>query len=134
VLGATKQPEYKVNLQAVFRRRQLSTLSEVSEWWMKGLKLLNIFFILYSIFHLCIVLFVFNNGYGALLVVPIFFLGVLLNLIILSGLLIEVICSKVLRLSIDFNKHAPVIKQVLTAMAVLIVLALSIADLSYYTK
>ena len=80
-------------------------------------------------------LFVFKNGWIAFLIVPIFFLGLLINLIVLSGLFLEVTCSKVLKLKVDFNKYAPLLKQILTATAILIVLALSISDLlDYITK
>ena len=116
----------------IFRREALSSPVDKIRWWLKGLNYLNTFFVLYAIAHLLITWFVFKNGWIFFLTVPIFFVGLLANLIFLLGPIIELLMIYVFKLNINFNFVAPDIKRFLFGLFIAITIAFSVYDLSRY--
>jgi hypothetical protein len=116
----------------IFRRQALSSPVDKIRWWLKGVSYLNTFFVLYAIGHLLVTWFVFKNGWIFFLTVPIFFVGLLVNLIFLLGPISELLLGYVFKLNINFNFVAPDIKRFLFVLFIAITIALSVYDLSRY--
>ena len=113
----------------IFTRHNVFSLQEIVIWWFRGTYQLNMFFILYAATHLFLVATVIGNGWFVLLVVPIFFLGLLVNLLFVSGLFIELFVTRLLRQEFDFNKYGPIIKKSALITCIAMVLILSVLDL-----
>jgi hypothetical protein len=116
----------------IFRREALSSPVDKIRWWLKGLNYLNTFFVLYAIAHLLVTWFVFKNGWIFFLTVPIFFVGLLVNLIFLLGPIIELLMVYIFKLKINFSFVAPDIKRFLFGLFIAITIAFSVYDLSRY--
>ena len=117
------------SLQKIFNRNDIHSLEDITNWWFRGTFLLNSFFILFSIVHLAILVIVFGNGWIFFLLVPIAFIGLLLNIVFISGLFAELFLTKLLRQQIDFDKLGPVIKKTSLFICILIIFILSAIDL-----
>jgi hypothetical protein len=113
----------------IFKRDNKNTSQEIIKWWIKGLGFLNLFYLLYVIFYLTIIVFVFNNGWIFFLLPIIFAIGIIINSLYLSGLLTEIIISKVLKLKVDFNKISPKMKEWLIIISILLVVICSVYDI-----
>lgn len=122
------------SIRRIFQRDNIYSLTDIVSWWYRGTFYLNLFFILYSIVHLTIIITVFKNGWIFFLLVPIAFIGLIINLIFISGLFIEVLLTKVLRQNINFDKHGPTIKKIALLICVLTVLGLSMLDMVNQTN
>ena len=96
-------------IENIFIRNNIYSSPEIIKWWLNGLGFLNLFFFLYVVFHLTIILFVFNNGFVFFLLPIIFAIGIIVNILYLSGLLTEIIISKAFKLKVDFDKISPII-------------------------
>ncbi len=118
-----------IKLENIYVRHNVSSTDEIVRWWTKGFKYLNLFYLIYVVFHLTIIVTVFKNGWIFFLMPYVFAIGVLINIIFLSGLLMEIILNKLLKLNIDYNNNAPKIKKGLLIFSVLIVITFSIYDI-----
>ena len=116
------------SLRKIFDRESITTLEDIVEWWYRGTFLLNTIFISYVIIHLTIIVTVFENGWIFFLLVPIAFIGLLLNLLFVSGLFAEILLTKVLRLRTDFNKWGPTIKRLTSIICIFTIILLSLLD------
>ena len=130
----TKDEYLKTTIQNIFQRSRISSVTGLIDWWLSGIKYLNLFLFFYTFLYLCIVLSVFEDGWAAFLVILAFYYWILINLFLLSGLALELICSKVLRLRLDYDSYAPTVKKGLFLVAILIVVALTIFNLSWYLE
>ena len=116
------------SLRNIFDRDEITTLGDIVEWWYRGTFFLNAFFIFYAIVHLTIIVTVFENGWIFFLLVPIAFIGLLLNLLFVSGLFAELLLTKVLKRQIDFKKWGPPIKKMAAIVCILTIILLSLLD------
>ena len=116
-------------IRNIFKREPVTSIREIYNWWMKGLGLLNLFYLLYVIFHLIIVATVFQNGLILFLLPVILGLGIVINIIYISGFITEITLSKVFRLAIDFDKSGPKLKEWLMIISVTLVLLCSVYNI-----
>lgn len=116
-------------MKDIFKRDNINTTKEIVQWWGLGRGLLNTSLIAYTLLHLAVIVLVFKNGWIVFLlpIIASIFLGV--NIAFSLGLFVELFCSKVLNMNIDFNKVSPVIKRVQLVIIALIVLSLSLFDI-----
>jgi hypothetical protein len=75
---------------------------------------------------------VFKDGWIALLIVPIVFVGLFVNLVYLIGPIIEFLLCYILRLNMNFNVIAPDFKRFLFVLLIGTTIAFSIYDVSRY--
>ena len=116
-------------INKTFKREHLSSPKDIFIWWTKGLGFLNLFYLFYVIFHLTIIVTVFQNGWFFFLLPIILTIGLLINFVYLTGFITEIILSKMIKLKIDFNRNSPKIKVWLIVISVLIVMIFSIYDI-----
>lgn len=121
----------KLKFKNIFLRKSTSTIKDIVSWWLNGICYLNLFYLLYVVFHLFIIVTVFHNGWIFFLLPIIVVVGLIINLIYISGLLFELLFSKLFRFKIDFDKYAPTIKEILFSISLLTVILLSIYDILY---
>jgi hypothetical protein len=112
-------------IENIFIRNNIYSSPEIIKWWLNGLGFLNLFFFLYVVFHLTIILFVFNNGFVFFLLPIIFAIGIIVNILYLSGLLTEIIISKAFKLKVDFDKISPIMKEWLIIISIFFVILCS---------
>jgi len=113
----------------IFERNCLSNSKDIILWWLNGIGFLNLFYLLYVIFHLLILVKVFHNGWIFFLLPIIFFVWLLINSIFISGLLLELFLSRILKLNFNFDKYAPLLKGVFLIISILIVISISVYDI-----
>ena len=116
-------------INKTFKREHLSSPKDIFIWWTKGLGFLNLSYLFYVIFHLTIIVTVFQNGWFFFLLPIILTIGLLINFVYLTGFITEIILSKMIKLKIDFNRNSPKIKVWLIVISVLIVMIFSIYDI-----
>jgi hypothetical protein len=116
-------------IENIFKRDSINSSQEIIKWWIKGLGFLNLFYFLYVIFHLTIIVIVFQNGWIIFLLPIILTIGIIINFLYLSGLITEIILSKAFKLKIDFNKISPKIMEWLIIISILLVIICSAYDI-----
>lgn len=118
-------------LNSIFKRDQLTSTKEIIIWWFKGIGLLNLFYLLYTIFHLTILALVFHYVWFSYLIPIIIILWFIINIFYFSGLLFEILLSRIFNLKIDFDTLAPKIKEWLIIISVMTIIFLSIYHIIY---
>jgi hypothetical protein len=113
----------------IFFRKNVNSTIKINEWWRRGQQSLNVAFIIYVALHMATSWLVFNKSFLFALILPIIFIGLLINLIFVVGVLIELSASKIFKFNIDFNRYAPLLKKCLFILAALFVISLSVVDL-----
>ncbi len=120
----------KFTISSILKRDKISSSKDIINWWLKGSGFLNIFYIIYVIFHLTIIVAAFHNSLNFFLLPVIVALAVLINMIYYSGLVFELILSKVFKRNIDFNNISPQIKEWLLIISITTVLLFSVYDIT----
>jgi len=116
-------------IENIFERGELKSTQDIIRWWVKGLGFLNLFYLLYAIFHLAIILFVFNNGWIFFLFPIIFAIGVIINSFYLLGLITEIVVSKLLKINLDFDTLSPKIKKAIIIISILFTISCSLYEI-----
>ena len=113
-------------LSNIFKRDTLTSVKEIIKWWMKGIVLLNLFYLIYAILHYIILSQVFVSVWTTFITEIIIAIWLFINILYFSGLFAELILSKIFKAKINFDKISPKIKEWIILFSVIIVVLSSV--------
>jgi hypothetical protein len=119
----------KLKFKNIFIRKEILHIKDIVTWWLNGIGYLNLFYLLYVIFHLLVIVTIFHNGWIFFLLPLIGIVGLIINIIFISGLLFEILFSKLFRFKINFDISAPTLEKILFIVSTTIVILLSIHNI-----
>ena len=114
---------------SILDRNHLTSRDEIIRWWNNGRGILNVAFIIYTIFHLSIIVVVLHNGWILFLLPYIFVTFVSINILFSVGMLYEIISLQIFKSKINFDKVAPQLKMWEFVSCAILVAGLSIFDI-----
>ena len=119
----------KEKLKKIFVHEKINTTGEIFLWWIRGSDLFNVLFFIYFFIHFAILYFFFNNEWLVFLFPGVFFLWAFIHLMFISGLLTELFLKKIIRLKINIDRPAMIIKEIMLATSLILITFISVYNI-----